>query len=42
MVAKHAAEVRRLSQEGISKREIAKRIGISRASVRYLLEDGNP
>src|SRR5512135_562406 len=41
-VTKHTAEVRRLSQEGISKREIAKRIGISRASVRHLLEDGNP
>ncbi|MBV8554268.1 MAG: helix-turn-helix domain-containing protein [Planctomycetaceae bacterium] len=41
-VTKHAAEVRRLSQEGISKREIARRMGISRASVRHLLEDGSP
>src|SRR3954447_10572976 len=41
-VTKHAAEVRGLSQEGISKREIAKRIGISRASVRHLLGDGHP
>lgn len=41
-VAKHAPEVRKLSQEGISKREIARRIGISRASVRHLLEDGDP
>jgi len=41
-IARHAAEVKRLSQEGISKREIAKRTGISRASVRHLLEAGNP
>jgi putative DNA-invertase from lambdoid prophage Rac len=41
-VTRHAAEVRGLSQEGISKRESAKRIGISRASVRHLLGDGHP
>ena len=40
-VAKHATEVRKLSQKGVSKREIARRMGISRASVRHLLEDGN-
>jgi len=41
-VARHAAEVMRLSDEGISKREIAKRLGISRASVRHLLGGGHP
>ena len=41
-IARHEAEVKRLSREGISKREIAKRTGISRASVRHLLGDGNP
>src|SRR4051794_19009114 len=41
-IAKHEAEVKRLSQEGVSKREIAKRTGISRASVRHLLGDGSP
>ena len=41
-IAKHSTEVKRLSQEGVSKREIARRIGISRASVRSLLGDGNP
>jgi putative DNA-invertase from lambdoid prophage Rac len=41
-VAKHATVVRKLSQEGVSKREIARRTGISRASVRHLLEDGKP
>ncbi len=41
-ITRHEAEVRRLSQEGVSKREIAKRTGISRASVRHLLGDGNP
>jgi putative DNA-invertase from lambdoid prophage Rac len=41
-IARHAAEVKRLFQEGVSKREIAKRTGISRASVRHLLGDGNP
>jgi DNA invertase Pin-like site-specific DNA recombinase len=41
-IARHEAEVRRLSQEGVSKREIAKRTGISRASVRHLLGDGSP
>jgi DNA invertase Pin-like site-specific DNA recombinase len=41
-ITKHEAEVKRLSQDGVSKREIAKRTGISRASVRHLLGDGNP
>jgi DNA invertase Pin-like site-specific DNA recombinase len=41
-IARHAAEVKRLSEEGLSKREIAKRVGISRASVRYLLGGGHP
>jgi DNA invertase Pin-like site-specific DNA recombinase len=41
-IARHAAEVKRLFQEGVSKREIAKRTGISRDSVRHLLGDGNP
>jgi putative DNA-invertase from lambdoid prophage Rac len=36
-IAKHSSEVRRLFQGGISKREIARQIGISRASVRHLL-----
>ena len=33
-IARHAAEVKRLSREGTSKREIAKRMGISRATWR--------
>ncbi|MBV8220466.1 MAG: recombinase family protein [Solirubrobacterales bacterium] len=41
-VARHATEVRRLSHEGVSKREIARRMGISRASVRRLLAGGDP
>jgi len=41
-IARHAVEVKRLSQDGVSKREIAKRTGISRASVRHLIGDGNP
>jgi DNA invertase Pin-like site-specific DNA recombinase len=41
-IIKHSSEVRQLFQEGISKREIARRIGISRASVRCLLGDDNP
>lgn len=41
-IARHEAEVKRLSQAGVSKREIAKRTGISRASVRHLLGDGSP
>lgn len=41
-IARHEAEVKRLSREGVSKREIAKRTGISRASVRHLLRDSNP
>ncbi|MBV8574306.1 MAG: recombinase family protein [Acetobacteraceae bacterium] len=41
-VARHATEVRRLSHEGVSKREIARRMGISRASVRHLLAGGDP
>src|SRR3954471_26143 len=38
-IAKHAAEVKRLFQEGASKREIAKRLGISRTSVRRFLDE---
>ena len=41
-IARHEAEVKRLSQEGVCKREIAKRTGISRASVRHLLGNRNP
>ena len=41
-IARHEVEVKRLSQEGLSKREIANRTGISRASVRHLLGDGSP
>ena len=36
-VAKHAPEISRLFRKGLSKREIAKRLNISRASVRRLL-----
>jgi putative DNA-invertase from lambdoid prophage Rac len=41
-INRHAAEVRRLFREGVSKREIAQRVGISRASVRQLVGDGSP
>jgi len=41
-ITKHLDEVRRLFQEGVSKREIARRVGISRASVRQLIGDGGP
>jgi DNA invertase Pin-like site-specific DNA recombinase len=41
-ITRHAAEVKRLIRERVSKREIAKRIGISRASVRQLIGDGDP
>ena len=41
-ITRHAAEVRNSSQQGVSKREIAKRIGISRTSVRHLLERRQP
>jgi putative DNA-invertase from lambdoid prophage Rac len=41
-ITKHSDEVRRLFQEGVSKREIARRVGISRASVRQLIGDGSP
>lgn len=41
-IARHSSEVIRLFQEGLSKREIARKIGISRASVRVLLGDGDP
>jgi DNA invertase Pin-like site-specific DNA recombinase len=37
-MARYEADVKRLSQEGVSKREIAKRLGISRTSVRRFLE----
>jgi len=36
-IVKHLGEVKRLFRRGISKREIAKRLGISRTSVRRLL-----
>ena len=36
-IVKHSAEVKKLSRRGVSKREIAKRLGISRTSVRRLL-----
>ena len=35
----HAAEVKNLFEQGISKREIAKRLGISRTSVRRFLDE---
>jgi putative DNA-invertase from lambdoid prophage Rac len=38
-IAGHAAEVKRLFQEGVSKREIARRLGISRTSVRRFLDE---
>jgi serine/threonine protein kinase len=41
-VTQHSTEVRRLFQEGVSKREIARKVGISRNSVRHLLGEGNP
>jgi DNA invertase Pin-like site-specific DNA recombinase len=41
-ITKHSSEVKRLFHEGVSKREIARRIGISRASVRQLLGDDKP
>jgi DNA invertase Pin-like site-specific DNA recombinase len=41
-ITRHGAEVKRLFRERVSKREIAKRIGISRASVRQLIGDGDP
>jgi putative DNA-invertase from lambdoid prophage Rac len=36
-IAKHAAEAKRLFRDKVSKREIAKKLGISRTSVRRLL-----
>jgi putative DNA-invertase from lambdoid prophage Rac len=36
-IARHAAEVKRLFRDKVSKREIAKKLGISRTSVRRLL-----
>jgi putative DNA-invertase from lambdoid prophage Rac len=36
-IAKHMAQVKELFRQGVSKREIAKRLGISRTSVRRLL-----
>ena len=41
-IAGHAAEVKRLSQEGVSKREIAKKLGISRTSVRHSSMSSTP
>jgi DNA invertase Pin-like site-specific DNA recombinase len=37
-----AAEVKSLFQRGISKREIAKRLGISRTSIRRFLNEQSP
>jgi putative DNA-invertase from lambdoid prophage Rac len=36
-ITKHAAEVKTLFDQGVSKREIAKKLGISRTSVRRFL-----
>jgi hypothetical protein len=41
-ITKHSSEVRRLFQEGVSKREIAKMLGISRTSVRRFLDEQPP
>ncbi len=41
-IARHAAEVKTLFQQGISKREIAKTLGISRTSVRRFLDEQPP
>src|SRR3954454_9272810 len=38
-ITRHAAEVKNLFQQGVSKREIAKTLGISRTSVRHLLDE---
>jgi putative DNA-invertase from lambdoid prophage Rac len=38
-ITRHVAEVKSLFQQGVSKREIAKRLGISRTSVRRFLDE---
>jgi putative DNA-invertase from lambdoid prophage Rac len=38
-ITEHVAEVKSLFQQGVSKREIAKRLGISRTSVRRFLDE---
>jgi putative DNA-invertase from lambdoid prophage Rac len=38
-ITKHATEVKALFQQGVSKREIAKNLGISRTSVRRFLDE---
>jgi putative DNA-invertase from lambdoid prophage Rac len=38
-ITEHAAEVKSLFQQGVSKREIAKKLGISRTSVRRFLDE---
>ena len=38
-IARHAAEVKTLFEQGVSKREIAKKLGISRTSVRRFLDE---
>jgi len=38
----HATEVKSLFQHGVSKREIAKQLGISRTSVRRFLDEQPP
>lgn len=39
--AKHTARVKQIFAQGISKAEIARRLGISRTSVRRLLDEGD-
>ena len=41
-ITEHVAEVKSLFQQGVSKREIAKRLGISRTSVRRFLDEQSP
>jgi AcrR family transcriptional regulator len=41
-ITKHSDEVGRLFQEGVSMREIAMRVGISRSSIRQLIGDVGP
>jgi putative DNA-invertase from lambdoid prophage Rac len=38
----HVTEVKSLFQQGVSKREIAKKLGISRTSVRRFLDEQQP
>ncbi|HMB07733.1 MAG TPA: recombinase family protein [Isosphaeraceae bacterium] len=41
-IARHTAEVKRLFRDKVSKREIAKKLGISRTSVRRFLDEQPP